>query len=707
MKKKIKYKQNQPAKRPSAVIPAKVKSGSWTFYSLAIILLISFIIYLPVFNNQLLAWDDDNYIKNNPLIYSINFKDIFSEYVMGNYHPLTILTFAIEYQFFGLNETGYHVINLLLHLLNVVLVFYVINLLVNKPIVALVAALLFAIHPLHVESVAWAAELKDLLYTFFFLASYILYLKYLTSQQKKLYLFSLFLFCLSLLSKAMAVSLPVVLLLTDYFKGRKINSKVLLEKLPFLLLSLGFGVVAIWAQKSSGAIEVVNFGFLQRIVFACYGFIMYIFQLFFPLHLSAYYPYPIKNTESIPAQYYLYPILFAGMIIAVFYSLRFTKKFFFGLGFFAVTIFLVLQLLPVGGAIIADRYSYIPSIGIFYLAGEGFNLLLNKKLKVPAFGLLALFAVFFSVKTYTRCNIWNNDLTLWDDVISKYQTVPIAYNNRGFIYLHEGKNDLALKDFNKAIELKPDNAKAYNNRGTLYMNENKNDEALKDFDKAIEFMPAHEGFHISRGNALKNKNRIDEAFMEYNKALSLRPGFAEAFYSRGILFMNQGKNSQAIEEYSKAIGSNPNYIEAYLNRGNSFRDNKQFDDALKDYEKAIRLNPNFALAYFNRGTLFMNRTMNELAQKDFDKAIELNPGYVQAYHNKGNIFYSEKKHEEAIVNYSKAIKIKPDYAVSYYSRALAEYYSGKKDAACLDFKSALNLGYQSATAAILQLCNSN
>src|SRR6187549_2618519 len=272
MKKKVKYRQNQPAKKTPVPIPKSGKSNQWIYYSLGVILLLSFVIYLPVFNNKFLAWDDNLYIKDNPLIYSINLKDIFSQYVMGNYHPLTILTFAIEYQFFGLNETGYHVINLLLHLLNVVLVFYVINLLVNNPTVALVAALLFGIHPLHVESVAWAAELKDLLYTFFFLASYIFYLKYLTSPQKKLYVLSLLLFFLSLLSKAMAASLPAVLILTDYFKGRKINTKTLLEKLPFILLSIGFGIVAVWAQKSSGATEVINFDLLQRIVFACYGF---------------------------------------------------------------------------------------------------------------------------------------------------------------------------------------------------------------------------------------------------------------------------------------------------------------------------------------------------------------------------------------------------------------------------------------------------
>jgi tetratricopeptide (TPR) repeat protein len=707
MKKKIKYKQNQAVKKqPAAPIRGKTKSEKGKYYvMLAIILLISFLVYLPVLNNKLLAWDDDLYLKTNPLVHSINLKDIFSKYVMGNYHPLTILTFAIEYKFFGLNGTGYHVINLLLHLLNVTLVFYSINLLVNKPIVALVASLLFGIHPLHVESVAWAAELKDLLYAFFFLASYILYLKYLTDHQKKFYIFSLVLFCLSLLSKAMAASLPVVLLLTDYFKGRKINGKVILEKLPFIVLSIGFGIVAVWAQKSAGATEAVNFSFPERMVFACYGFITYIIQLFFPLNLSAYYPYPVSNPESIPTLYYIYPVFLAGLVTGIFYSLKVTRKYFFGIGFFAVTIFLVLQLLPVGGAIIADRYSYIPSIGIFYLAGEGFNFLLNKKLRAAAFILLGIFTIFFSIRTFLRCDVWRNDLTLWNNVIGQYQTVPLAYYNRGHVYLNEGKNDSALRDFNKAIELQPTYANAYNNRGILYMNENKNDEALRDFDSAVVLKPNSEAFHLSRGNALKNKNAFQEALAEYDKALSLKPDFAEAFYSRGILFMNQGKHAEAVGEYSKAISLNPDYIEAYLNRANSFRDNNQFENALKDYEKVIMLDPNFILAYFNRGTLYMNRSMSDLALKDFDKAIQLNPAYAQAHHNKANIFYNEKKYDEAIINFSQAIKVKPDFAVSYYSRGLAEYYSGRKDAACLDFKTAVNLGYQPAATAIVQVCN--
>ncbi|MGA2824073.1 MAG: phospholipid carrier-dependent glycosyltransferase, partial [Bacteroidales bacterium] len=314
-KRKKEHEQQQSGKKNPPMTKQVVTLDKWKYYiALIIIILISFITYLPVFHNSLLAWDDDGYIKNNPLIYSINLKEIFSQYVLGNYHPVTILTLATEYHFFGSNETGYHVVNLFLHLLNVIFVFYTVFLLSDKAGVALVASLLFGIHPLHVESVAWVAELKDLLYAFFFLASYVFYLKYIKNQQKKFYLIAFFLFLVSLLSKAMAVSLPVVLILTDYFKGRKINIKTLLEKVPFFLLAFVIGVLAILAQKSSAAIQdMAIYTFPQRIVFACYGFITYLFKLLLPLNLSAYYPYPGKNGVDIPIQYYAYIIFFLGL----------------------------------------------------------------------------------------------------------------------------------------------------------------------------------------------------------------------------------------------------------------------------------------------------------------------------------------------------------------------------------------------------------
>lgn len=591
MKSKSEQKQLQSKRNNSLKVEKLVDPMRWNYFVLlSIILLISFISYLPVLHNGLLDWDDDRYIKNNPLLASINLKEIFSQFVMGNYHPLTILTLATEYDLFGLNETGYHAISLSLHLLNVILVFYVVFLLSEKTEVALVASLLFGIHPLHVESVAWASELKDLLYSFFFLAAYICYLKYLKEFAKKFYFYALLLFVLSLFSKAMAASLPILLILTDSFKERKVNYKALIDKVPFFLLAILFGVIAIVAQKSSDSFQdIAIFSFPQRIIFACYGFITYLFKLILPMHLSAIYPYPVKSGMEVSIQYVAYlPFIFI-LAAGVYYSMRFTKKVFFSIGFFAITIFLVLQLLPVGGAIMADRYSYIPSIGIFYLAGEGFILLWNKKQKWISIFLLSGFVLFCSVKTYARCTVWKNELTLWNDVISQYQTIPMAYNNRGSFFVNENNYEKALEDYNKAIELKPNYAQAYFNRGTLFMKLNKKQEALGDFSKAIELEPDFWKAFLNRGFLYLEENKNEEALIEFNTAIQLKPDFDEAFYNRGVVFSNLRQYEEAISDYSRAISLKTNFPEAYYNRGLAEYLSGKKDAACKDLKKAEQL----------------------------------------------------------------------------------------------------------------------
>jgi len=589
MKDKKIQKQKGTFKKASPLRSIPDKTENWKIYlALAIILVISALIYLPVLDNNLLAWDDDGYIKDNPLVYTINLKEIFSQYIMGNYHPLTILTLAIEYKFFGLDPVGYHTVNLLLHVLNVVLVFYAIFLLSEKNSVALIAAFLFGVHPLHVESVAWAAELKDLLYTFFFLASWIFYMKYLKEFQKKFIVLALLLFLLSLLSKAMAASLPAVLILTDYFKGRKINLKSLLDKVPFFILAIILGIVAVMAQKSSDAIQdIATYSFFQRIVFACYGFISYLIKLVLPTNLMAYYPYPVGG--NIPIQFYSYTLILLLLFGSVFYSLRFSKKIFFGIGFFAVTVFLVLQLLPVGGAIMADRYSYIPSIGIFYLAGEGFNLLWNRKMKGISLALLSAFTVFFSVKTYAISKVWFNDLSLWNDVIEKNQTV----------------------------------SKAYYNRGTFYLKDNKVQQALDDYKKTLEITPNYTEAYVNRGNILRDNKRIEEALTDYNKAVEIKPNFAIAYFNRGTLFMNEKRNEEAMKDFDKAIELKPSYHQAYHNRGNVFTNEKKYEEAINNYSKAIELKADYSISYYGRGVAQYYTGKKDAACSDMKKAAEL------------------------------------------------------------------------------------
>jgi len=667
----MKQKYPQSVIKKSQKTIQTVKPNNWKYYlALICIILITFIAYLPVLQNGF-VWDDQLYIISNTLLNPVNLVKIFSQNVGGNYHPITILALAAEFHFFGLDEAGYHTINLLLHLMNVILVFYTVFLLSDKVGVALIVSLLFGIHPLHVESVAWVSELKDLLYTFFFLASYYFYLKYLSVPRQKYYVLALLLFAVSLLSKAMAASLPLLLVLTDYFKGRNINLKTLTEKIPFFLLALIFGIIAIFAQQhSSSILDLSVFTYPQRIVFACYGFITYLYKLILPIQLSAYYPYPIKSGGTVPFLFYIHVILFFALITFVIYSLRKTKKVFFGLGFFAVTVFLVVQLLPVGNTIMADRYSYISSIGIFYLAGEAFYLIWGKKLKLTAILLVGLLTVFYSLETYARCSVWKNGMTLWTDVIEQDQTIASAYYNRGNYFMNHGGFKEALNDFNKTIELAPNHFDAINNRGTLYMDHNLNDSALKDF----------------------------------NKAIALKPDLSKAYYNRGNIFMLEKKFDQSIKDFSKTIQLNPNDFESYVNRGYVLTIIGRNEEALHDYNKAIEINPGQVQTYMNRGYLFMILKQNIAALNDFSKAIELKPDLFAAYHNRGVIYYTQKKFEEAILNYSTAIAIKTDFTEAYLNRGLAEYYTGRKNEACKDMEHAARLGSKAAADSLFQMC---
>jgi lipoprotein NlpI len=576
------------------------------YFPLFLVLLVSFFAYLPVLHNTFVNADDDLYIQNNLLIRTINIKDTFSRFDMGNYHPLTMLIYSIEYHFFGLSERGFHAVNLLIHLLNVILVFHAVSLLSEKTEVALIAALLFGIHPLHVESVAWASELKDLLYAFFFLSSYILYLKYFKYSQRKYYFYCLLLLILSFLSKGLAASFPLVLILTDYFKGRKINGKCLVEKIPFFVLSIVFGVVAIYAQRSFGAIHTDYFSFPLRLVFASYGFITYLIKLLLPLKLSSFYPYPDMAGigGTLPAQYYIYPLLLLGLFVAVFYSLRLTRKIFFGLGFFTITILLVLQLLPVGGTIMADRYCYLPSFGIFFLAAEGIFLLWNqkgstRKWRLPAMMIIFIALVFYTFKTYSQCGVWKNSLSLWNNVIGLYKNVPDAYYNRGFYFVQEKKFEEALNDINKTIELDPEYSAAYNVRGNIFNNAKRHAEALDDFNKAIALNPNASAYN-NRGLVFRDLHRYEDALSDFNKAIVLQPDFYEGYNDRGIVLSEL----------------------------------KRFEASLNDFNKAIELDPKKPTAYYNRGAAEYNIGKKDLACRDFQQAAILgHPDAANTYSN--------------------------------------------------------------------------
>lgn len=559
MKKNIseKIKVSQPAKQKTKAAVQQTSNTVWML--LGAILLLTAIAFWPILRNGFTNWDDPTYLENNPLIKELSgasVKRIFSEVYFANYQPLHILSYAVEYHFFKLNPAGYHAVSLIMHLINIVLVFFFIRKLISNDLIALITALLFAVNPMRVESVAWAAERKDLLYSMFFFASLITYLHYVTEEKHKgilKYLVYTFLFfVLAVFSKTMAVSLVPVLFLIDFYKGRKFDLKVFLEKIPFLILALVMGLVSVNASASEGSIDNNSkFSFVDRLFFASHNLLQYILKSIVPINQSAFYQYP----DIVTTEYYLAGVVAIALAVLAFFSLRKGKDFFFSTTFFVLTVFLVLMLIPVGPTIFSERYSYIPSVALFFFIALNLNTISskNQQLKIPLFIGVGVVAILFTFLTRQRCIIWKDSVTLWTNVIEQFPKAPHALNNRGDAYFNSQQIDLAIADFSSAISYNDKYAQAYYNRGNAYGQTGKAKEALSDLNNAIKFDPDNANAYNKRGQANAVLGNTNNAINDFNKALQLKPDLTEVYYNLGITYINTNQKELACSNLKMAV----------------------------------------------------------------------------------------------------------------------------------------------------------
>jgi len=553
MAQKTKAKNSKPQKE--LPLPNN-SSGSniLVILCMPILLAITYFCYAPALKNTLTSWDDKEYVIENTDIKKLDkefVKKSFSlktGYIMGNYHPITMLSLAWDYKASKLNPKVYHKTNIILHLLNVVLVYLFIYLVSKNRLVAFMSCTLFALHPMNVESVAWVAERKNLLFAFFELGALCMYTLYINSKKFIYYCFAILLFILSALSKATAVSMTILLPLIDYYLGRNLLSwKVIVEKFPFFIISLVFGLIAIDAQHSSNTINISNYSFYDRILFAGYGFCTYLWKFIYPTQLRCFYDYPKAGTFG---WYIIFPAIAIAICILVYLSLRKTKKIVFGFLFFLISIALLLQLLPVGGSIMAERFAYIPYTGIFFLIGEGFYYVWSykgtelKNLRWVTAVVLLGFSVGFAITTNKQCEIWKDTYTLWDSALKIAPDMVIGLNGRGDGCNEKGMYNNAVADFTKAIQLRPDYVEAYYNRGISYYLMGKE---LRD-----------------AGNTTEADKYFDNSIQDNTSALKYRPTLAKAYYNRsGDYFTtNRYKDALADAEKAKALGMeiDPQYI---------------------------------------------------------------------------------------------------------------------------------------------------
>lgn len=646
--------QSTPPPRATANSAPKAASAAsqqpWAFYLVA--LLVTAACYWSSLGNALVNWDDDPNIIENPNLQLVgqgqpwgetfsNIFDLEKGNVIGNYNPLPILTFAFEKAWVG-GEFGdkyirqIHLDNLLLHLVVVFLAMQVLLLLGVGRWGALIGGLLMGIHPMRVESVAWATERKDVLFAAFFFASLLAYIRYVKAQESAkqgvLWVLWFGLGVLSLYSKVQAVTLVVSMGLVDYYLRRPFSWRLVVEKLPLFAASVAIGLANLHTLKVQGSTDdsITGFGFVDRLVVGSWSFCVYLYKLLIPNPMSPLYPYP----KPLDGYMYVGPILFFAAIgLALWLLRRDARLWVFGLGFFFVNVVLLLQFFGAGQGYLADRFTYVPYFGFFFLAAWGFEQIQQKeKYRTALYGGTAVLLLAFCYLTVRQVGIWKNGDTLWTHVM-QYQydaknqryVNSLPFWNRGQYRRRqaEAKNgdqrlyDLALSDYSAGIDCDRNNPELYNSRGKTYfdlgMRMPSGDprggeylrKALADYDSAIRLSAnkpkTNSEALINRGAAKGAAGLREEALADLTKGLEQSPDNKNGYLNRSIVLFQLGRYADAVNDYTKVLEFDPNDANIWYERGLCRRILRQPKESVADLSKAIQLNPKLGLAYLERG----------------------------------------------------------------------------------------------------------
>lgn len=569
-----------------------VYKSKYTPWLLAVILLVTFFVYLPSLQNGFTNWDDLEQVVDNKDIKTLGItgtKSIFSSFYVGMYQPVTTQLYAIVYSAFGEDALAFHTFSLLLHLLNIILVFSLVRLFAREDTIALITAVLFALNPMQTESVAWVSATSNLLYTSFYLAGLITYLKYVRRTAFKHLVFTFILFVLSLLSKPTAVTFPIVILFIDLYFRRKVNLGLIIEKVPFLLLSILIGIVIIYAREGAGHIIDISerFGWGERFLMVFYAIAFYVTHLIAPTRLSAFHPYPL---DGLPVEYYIAPLV-TIMLVFLLFRLKGQEKRFVKAGFlfFLITIAIVLELIPVGVQVVKERYVYLPSIGLYFAFSALMLFLFVGKYKRMPLLITVLIVSTFSVITVSRAAIWKDSLSLWNDVLERYPNASAALINRGNSWQEAGDMSKAIADYSMAMVSEPGAADAYVNRALAYYKLENLDLSLKDFNHAIELGARDAATYNSRGLLRASKGVFEEAAEDFSIASELEPGNAAYLINLGLMQANLKDYESAQGAFDRAIELDSTSAKAYYWRGMVLLQLRRYNSACDDMKIAISL----------------------------------------------------------------------------------------------------------------------
>ena len=652
-------------------------SNKTYIYIIVTVLIVACLItYGRILGNGFINYDDNLYITENSHVRSgltvDTVKWAFTAVVSSNWHPLTFLSHAMDWSMFGDRAGGHHFVNLLLHIGGVLLLFLFLYKTTRSIWPAAFAAALFALHPLRVESVAWAAERKDVLSMFFGLGALYTYAFYVDIRHASQYILCLILFALALMAKPMLVTLPFVLLLLDYWplerwkketkpvtneskvvpvkkkdkqqrsqsakqnisvtaKEQPTISQLLWEKTPFFILAVISGIMTVWAQQKDGAlVSFQGLSFSKRFMNAVVSYVLYLRKTFWPMDLAIFYPYQ----HVLPFWQFLGALLILLLISAVvILYIRKLPFLFVGWFWYLGTLVPVIGIVQVGSQSMADRYTYLPSIGIGIILAWGImNLLPKERLqKIILIPLAVIVIILMTVLTWRQCGYWKNSITLFNHALNVTTDNYLAHNYVGLALAAQGKYREAESQYKSALEINPYYELAHFNLGIALASQGRNREAIDHYLAVIETKNDDDVTYTNLGIALAAEGKSEEAIVQYRRAIKINPDNDNAHYNLANLFARHKNNDEAILHYSEAVRINPSNFRAINNLGVNLEIRQKHEEAIKYYKMALQITPNDARIYFNLGVAYGNNNNISEAINNFRRAIDLNPEFKEAH----------------------------------------------------------------------------
>jgi tetratricopeptide (TPR) repeat protein len=614
-------------------------------------------------HNDFVGYDDPEYVTGNSHVRQglQNALWAFQSIDAGNWHPLTWISHMLDCQIFGLKPSGHHFTSMLIHACTSVLLFIFLRRSTSAIWPSAAAAALFGLHPLRVESVAWVAERKDVLSAFFWMAALWTYSNYARADEhsasgggqsrRKWYLATLVLFVMGIMSKPMVVTFPIVLLLLDYWPFQRLgsnaqpvnvrlNRRILLEKVPFVLLAVAAAITTFVVQSKAGAV-VSDSSLTAQLGNVPVSYCRYLTKWFWPSNLAVFYPRESWTILTVTGAV----LVLVAISTALWFQRNARPWLLVGWLWFLVVLGPVIGLVQAGEQAMADRYSYLPSIGIVFILAWGWKDLTRRwpVLRSLSAAIAMVAIVLCSMLTMRQIHFWKDTTSLFEHAIRVTENNYLAHNNLGVVMDHAGRLAEARVEFETAIKEKPNYAEGHNNLGLTLAKLGSEAEALQHYQQAIRLKPGYADPHNNLALLLEHRGDLAEAIEQYLTAIRLRPDYADVHYNLGIAFARARRFDEAIAQFGEVVKYRPDSADAHNNMGVALDQKGDIAAAVREYMAALSLNPKYTRAHFNLGVALARLGRLDDAIAEFEQAIRLEPNYVEARKNLDSLLKAKQQ----------------------------------------------------------------